>query len=329
MEIGRRQLISALGGAAAWPLAARAQQTERMRRIGVLSGQAESDPEPKSWITAFSTRLRQLGWTDGENVRIDYRWAGGDLTRLAPLAQELVGLRPDALLAVTNSSALALRQYTLSIPIVFVQVGDPVSTGLVTNLARPNGNITGFTAFEFSVGNKWIHLLRECASFSRAAVFFDPATPDWAEYVRAIEVAAPSQGVKLIPFPVQNAAEIEHGFTGFAAEPHGAVIVIPSAAILRYRQTIIALAAQRGLATMYPYRFFAVEGGLISYGSDVAEQHRQAASYIDRILKGEKPADLPVQQPTKFELVINLKTAKALGITVPQSLLVAADEVIE
>jgi putative ABC transport system substrate-binding protein len=328
--IGRREFITLLGGAAAWPLAARAQETAQVRRIGVLTTHVESDQELRSWMAAFATRLQQLGWTDGKTFRIDYRWGGGDATRIAPLAKELVELQPDVLLAGNNSCAVALRQYTLAIPIVFVQVGDPVAAGLVTNLARPEGNITGFNSFEFAIGGKWIEALKDCVpGLRQAAVFFDPSTPAWPQYVRAIEAAAPSLGVQLSPFPVQTDAEIERAFAAFATAPNGALIVVPTTSVVLRREKIIALAARYRVPAMYPYRFLAAEGGLMSYGSDVANQYRQAAVYVDRLLRGAKPADLPVQQPSRFEFVINLKTAKALGLDIPAPLLARADEVIE
>jgi putative tryptophan/tyrosine transport system substrate-binding protein len=329
--IGRRNFITLLGGSAVVrPLSARAQQAERMQRIGVLTTQAESDQEVRSWMTAFVTRLQELGWTEGQNIRIDFRWGGGDATRIAPLAKELIALQPDVLLAGNNSCAVALRQYTFAIPIVFTLVGDPVAAGLVTNLARPEGNVTGFANFEFSIGGKWLELLKECApSLRRAAVFFDPSTPPWFLYVRAIEAAAPSLGVQLIPFSVQSDAEIERAFATFATEPNGAVILVPTTSVVLRREKIIALVGRHRLPAIYPYRFFVTEGGLMSYGNDVADQYRQAASYVHRLLKGEKPADLPVQQPTKFLFAINLKTAKALGLTIPASLLALADAVIE
>jgi putative tryptophan/tyrosine transport system substrate-binding protein len=299
--IRRRQFITLLGGAAAaWPLTARAQQSERVRRIGVLMPQAESDPEQRSWTTAFATRLRELGWRQGENAQIDYRWLGGDTTRAASLAKELVDLQPDVILAATNTPAVALRQYTLAIPIVFTQVSDPVAAGLVTNLARPEGNITGFTVFEFAIAGKWIEALKECAPGLTRAGVFSP----WPLYLRAIEAAAPSLGVKPIPFPVQSDAEIERAFAGFATEPNGAIIAIPTATVVRRREKIIAFAARHRLPAMYPYRFFVADGGLMSHGTDLADLYWRAAFYIDRILKGAKPADLPVQQPTKFEFVI-------------------------
>jgi putative ABC transport system substrate-binding protein len=275
-------------------------------------------------------RLREIGWTDGKNVRIDYRWGGGDEARTAPLAKELVELKPDVLFAHNTSCAVALRRYTFAIPIVFVQVGNPVAAGLVTNLARPEGNITGFTSYEYGIGAKWIEVLKQAApGLRRAAVLFDPASPSWPLSVRPVEAAARSLGVQLIPAPVQSDAEIERAFAAFAAEPDGAVIAVPTASVVLRREKIIALAARHHLPAIYPYRYFAAEGGLMSYGIDPADQYQQAASYVDRLLKGEKPADLPIQQPTKFEFVINLKTAKALGLTIPETLLATADEVIQ
>jgi putative ABC transport system substrate-binding protein len=301
-----------------------------MRKLGVLLSQAESDADVQTFIAAFVTQLRDRGWTTGKNLQIDYRWAGGNGTRMAPLAKELVALQPDAFLAVTAISAVALRQYTLSIPVVFTQVGDPVALGLVTNLARPNGNITGFTAFDYAIGSKWLQVLKECVpSLTRVAVLFETGNPSSTQYMPAIEVAASSLGVRLVPFPVQSDAEVAQAFKDFVTEPNGAVIVIPTGAVVRRRGQIIALAALHRLPAMYPYRFFAAEGGLMSYGSDLPTQFRQAAAYIDRILKGEKPSSLPVQQPTKFEFVINLKTAKVLGLDVPLFLQQRADEVIE
>jgi len=327
----RRDFITLVGSAAtAWPLAARAQQPEPTRRIGVLWPWAESDPVVRSFTTAFATRLREAGWVEGSNLRIDYRWAGGDMTRVASLAKELVELQPDVLVGTVNTVAQALRQYTLGIPIVFVQAGDPVASGLVTNLARPEGNTTGFTTGEFGMAGKWLEALKECApSLNRAALLFDPGSAPWTLYVRAMEPAARSLGVQLQPFPVQSDADVERAFAEFAVKPQGGIITLPTASTVAHRGRIIALAAQYRLPAMYPYRFFVTDGGLISYGVDVPELYRQAATYVDRILKGSKPADLPVQQPTKYELVINLKTAKALGLTIPQSLLATADEAVE
>jgi putative ABC transport system substrate-binding protein len=327
----RREFITLLGGAAAtWPLTARAQQPDRMRRIGYVTSNAESDPEPQLWVAAFRKGFEELGWTDGRNVRIDYRFGGGDPTLVPKLVKELIALRPEVIVAATTPAATAVRQQTLSIPVVFVQVPDPVAAGFVTNLARPEGNITGFTNFEFSIGGRWLQAIKECApGVSRVAVVFDPANPSWAAYLRTIEAAAPSFNVQLTPVGVSNVEEIETNITSFAREPHGALVVLPSAVTTLHRGPTIAMAARHRLPAVYPYRFFVTNGGLMSYGVDVPGLYKQAASYVDRLLKGAKPADLPVQLPTKFELVINLKTAKALGLDVPQTLLGRADEVIE
>jgi putative ABC transport system substrate-binding protein len=327
----RREFITLLGGAAeAWPLAARAQQPDRLRRIGFVTVNDESDPEPQLLVAAFRKGLEEFGWTDGRNIRIDYRFGGGDATLMPKLAKELVELRPDMIVAATTTAATAVRQLTLSIPIVFVQVPDPVAAGFVTNLARPDGNITGFTNFEFSIGGRWLQVIKECApGVSRVAVVFDPANPAWAAYMRTIETAAPSFNVHLTPAGVRDAAEIETNFTAFAREPNGALVVLPSPVNTQQRETIIAMAARHRLPAVYPYRYFVTNGGLMSYGVDLPDLYKQAASYVDRLLKGAKPADLPVQLPTKFEFIINLKTAKALGLTVPPTLLATADEVIE
>jgi putative ABC transport system substrate-binding protein len=331
LGIGRRRFISALGGAVvARPLAARAQQGDRPRRVGVLQAQPETDANFSSWRSLFAARLRELGWTDGENLRIDYRYGTGEAASLAPVAKELVALHSDALLAITALSALALRQYTFTIPTVFVQVGDPVALGLVTNLARPAGNITGFTSFSYEIGGKWIETLKDTVpGLTWAAIFFEPGNPSSTEYIPAIETAAAKLNVRLIPVPVQSAGDIDSAFATFADASSGAVIVVPVGSVILHRKEIIALAAQHRLPGMYPYRFFATEGGLMSYGSDIGDQYRSAASYVDRILRGTKPTGLPVQQPTKFEFVINLKTAKAIGLTIPGTLLARADEMIE
>jgi putative ABC transport system substrate-binding protein len=329
-HIGRRKFLATLGGAvAAWPLAARAQQPGGMRRVGALLMLAESDLEVQSWIRELVQRLQELGWTNGRNVQVDFRFSDAD-ERTSMLAAELIELRPDVVLASGALAATALRQQTLSIPIVFVHVVDPVSAGFVTNLARPEGNITGFTNFEFSVGGKWLQLLKECApSVDRIAVVFDPANPTWAAYLRTIEAAAPSFGVRLIPAGVRDAAEITQRVATFARDPNGALVVLPSPVTIRHRETIIIAAARHRLPTIYPYRFFTVDGGLMSYASDVLDSYRRAASYVDRILRGAKVTELPVQQPIKYELTINVKTAKTLGLTVPDTVLARADEVIE
>jgi putative ABC transport system substrate-binding protein len=328
----RRDFIKAVAGSvAAWPLGTRAQQDDRKRLIGFLSPVTESDPENQRWVREFTQSLHELGWTGGRNVRIDFRFGNAvDPMRISMLATELIEDHPDVIIASGLTAAVALRQQTLSIPIVFVQVADPVSAGFVTNLARPEGNITGFTNFEFSVGGKWLQLLKECApAISRIAVVFDPANPSWAAYLRTIEAAAPSFGVQLAPVGVRDADEIKQRVTAFAREPNGAVVVFPSPVTVQHRESIIAATAERRLPAIYPYRYFAVDGGLMSYGASLLDLYSGAALYVDRILKGAKIAELPVQQPTKYELVINLKTVKALGLTVPSTLLAHADAVIE
>jgi putative ABC transport system substrate-binding protein len=327
----RREFISLLGGAtAAWPFATRAQQPDRVRLVGFLASTPETDQETRNWITAFERRFAELGWTDGRNVRIEYRFGGGDATRTRQLAKELLELQPDAVLAAATVAATAVRQQTLSIPIVFVQVADAVSAGFVTNLARPEGNITGISNFEFSIGGKWLQIIKECApTVSSVAVIFDPANPTWAPYLRTVEAAAPKFGIQLTPAGVSNAADIKRDIIAFSRKPNGAIVVLPAPVTVVHRDTIIAMAAQHRLPAVYPYRFYALSGGLVSYGNDLAESYRRAASYVDRILKGAKPADLPVELPTKFELVINLKTARAMGLEVPAMLLASADEVIE
>ena len=312
-----------------WPLAANAQ-SDRVRRVGYLSTLAQSDLEDQSWIKELVQRLQELGWTNGRNVQVDFRFSDADAARTSMLATELIELRPDVVLAAGALAATALRQQTLSVPIVFVRVVDPVSAGFVTNLARPEGNITGFTNFEFSVGGKWLQLLKECApGVDRIAVVFDPANPTWAAYLRTIEAAAPSFGVRLIPAGVRDAAEITQRVGAFARDPNGALVVLPSPVTLRHREAIIVAAARQRLPTIYPYRVFTVNGGLMSYGPDLLDSNRRAASYVDRILRGAKVAELPVQQPVKYELTINIKTAKALGVIIPPGVLAIADEVIE
>jgi putative ABC transport system substrate-binding protein len=328
--VKRRAFITLLGGAAAWPLAARAQQGERMRRIGVLMAFAENDPGAQANITAFQHALQKLGWRDSGNVHIDYRWGAGDPERIRAYAVELVGLKPDVILAVTALVLQPLRQETRSIPIVFTQIGDPVGSGLVASLSHPGGNITGFTPAEFSMQGKKLEMLKEMApQITRVAVLFNPEQIPQAGMLHAVEAVAPSVGVQLTAAAVRDAAEIERAIDQFAREPSGGLIVLPSGLTIVHRGLVIALAARYRLPAIYQYRQFVTDGGLISYGNDLADQYRQAASYVDRILRGEKPGDLPVQQPTKFELVINLKTAKTLGLDIPPSVLARADEVIE
>jgi putative ABC transport system substrate-binding protein len=327
----RREFIALLGGAAAgWPLAARAQQPERMRLVGVLATLAEGDPEVKAWLAAFEEGLQKLGWRQGRNIRIDYRWAGGDDQLLQTYAAELVGAAPDVLFAVATPALVALNRQTRSLPIVFVQVSDPIKLGFVASLARPGGNITGFTTYEYAIGGKWLELLKDTApGTTRVAVILDPRNPTQAQYVQAIEASAPSFGVQLTLAAVRHAAEVERAIDAFAQQPNGALIVPPNVVTILNRDLIITLAGRHRLPAVYPYRFFATAGGLISYGIDLADTYRRAASYVDLILKGAKPGDLPVQLSTKFELVVNLKAAKALGLTIPEPFLQRADEVIE
>jgi putative tryptophan/tyrosine transport system substrate-binding protein len=272
----------------------------------------------------------RLGWSNGHNVRVDFRFAQADDTRLPSLAGELIDLNPDVVVALGSPAATALRLRSLSLPIVFVQIPDAVSAGFVTNLARPEGNITGFTNFEVSIGGKWLQLLKQCVpAITAAAVVFDPNNPTWGLYLRSIEAAAPTFGVKLTPVGVRDASEIDTRIGGFAREPNSALIVLPSPVTIQYRGAVIAAAAQQHLPAIYPYRFFAASGGLMAYGVDILETYKGAASYVDRILKGAKIAELPVQQPAKFNLVINLRTAKALGLAIPASIQSLADETIE
>jgi putative ABC transport system substrate-binding protein len=326
----RREFITLLGGATAWPLAARAQQADRTRRVGVLVAFAEDDLDAQANITAFRQALEKLGWTAGRNVRIDYRWGGADPERIRAYAIELVGMKPDVVLAVSAQALQPLQEATNNTPIVFTQMGDPIGSGFVTSLAHPGGNITGFTPAEFSIHGKRLELLKEIAPhITRVAVLFNPEQIPQAGMLHAVEAVAPSLGIKLTPAAVRDAAEIERAIDQFARESSGGLIVLPSGATIVHRDLIIALAARHHLPAAYQYRQFVTAGGLMSYGNDLANQYRQAASYVDRILHGEKPGDLPVQQPTRFELIINLKIAKALGLIIPDKLLALADEVIE
>jgi len=329
-HIGRRKFLATLGGAAAaWPLAARAQQTERIRRIGVLMNLAADDPESSARLTAFVQGLQELGWTDGRNVRIDTRWGAGDAELIRRYAVELVALSPDIILA-SGAGMYALQQVTREVPIVFVLVPDPVGAGIVLSLARPGGNATGFTPYEYGISAKWLELLKEIAPrVMRVAVVRDAALAAGMAQWGALQSAAPSFGVDLTPVGVHDAGEIERALTAFARSQNGGLIVTSSALATTHRNLIVTLAARHKLPAVYYARFSVIEGGLISYGPSFVDPFRRAAGYIDRILKGEKPADLPVQAPTKYELVINLKTAKALGLEIPPTLLARADEVIE
>jgi putative ABC transport system substrate-binding protein len=326
----RREFITLLGGAAAWPLAARAQQGERVRRIGVLNPAAADDAVFQARLGAFQQELALLGWSIGRNVRIDIRWASTNAAEIRRQAAELVALAPDVILAAGDSTVPSLLQATRTVPIVFAVVTDPVGAGYVDSLARPGGNVTGFMNFEFGQSGKWLDLLKEIApTVRRVAVLRDPVNPAQIAQFGAIQAVAPSLSLEVIPVNMRDAGEIEQSVKTFARSPNGGLVVAASGTAVRYRDLIITLAAQNKLPAVYWERFFVAAGGLISYGADLIDNYRRAAGYADRILKGEKPADLPVQVPTKYELVINLKTAKALGLTVPQSLLARADEVIE
>jgi len=327
----RRDFIKVIvGSAATWPLAARAQQGEHMRRIGVLMNGAADDPEGQARIAAFHQGLQELGWTLGRNARIDARWGAVDADSSRRYAAELVGLAPDVILAGASTAVAALQQTTRTIPIVFTTVADPVGAGFVETLAHPGGNITGFSLFEYTLSGKWLELLKEVApGVTRAAVLRDATVGSGVGQYAIIQAVAPSLGVELRPIDVRDPGEIERAIVTFAQSPNGGLIIAASPAGLVHRNLIITLSAHHQLPAVYPLPYLAHSGGLIAYGPDSVSPYRRAAGYVDRILKGEKPADLPVQAPTKYELVINLKTAKALGLSVPQSLLSRADEVIE
>jgi len=327
----RRDFLTLFGSASlAWPLAARAQ-SDRVRRIGALMAASDNDPEARPWVTAFQQGLEKLGWTVGRNLQIDYRWTGGNVERGRTLASELIAMTPDVLLAGNTPTLTALQEATRTIPIVFVLVSDPVGPGFVANLAHPGGNVTGFITVEPSLGGKWLQLLKQIApGVDRVAFMFNPeAAPYAGLFTRPAEAAAPSLGVHVISSAVHNAAEIEDAITELAREPGGGLIAGFDITTIVHRNLLIALAAKHRLPALYSYRFFAAAGGLISYGVDITDQYRLAVGYVDRILKGEKPSDLPVQAPTKYELVVNFKTAKALGLTVSNEMQLLADEVIE
>jgi putative ABC transport system substrate-binding protein len=327
-RLKRRELIVLLGGAVAWPLTARAQQPDRVRRIGVLMGLTDSDPEGQARITAFRETLGRLGWK--ENIQIEYRWTAGDPDRMRAYAAELLALTPEVVFAAPSSSAMALQRETRTVPIVFAQSNDPVGEGLVASLARPGGNITGFGSFEFAIGAKWLELLKQIApSTSRVAVIYDPANPASTGLLPMIEAGARSFAVEVSTFALRNASAIEGAIDTFAREPNGGLIPLPSPLMATQRELIISLAIRHRLPNVYAFRYYPASGGLASYGTDNIDLYRRAAGYVDRILKGEKPADLPVQQADKFELVINLKTARALGLDIPVTLLARTDEVIE
>jgi ABC-type uncharacterized transport system substrate-binding protein len=326
----RRHFIILFGGAAAWPLIAHAQQSEGVRRIGVLMSVAADDPEGKARFAAFLQGLQQLGWVDGRNVRIESRWSGGRADDARKYAAELIALAPDVILASGGAIVGPLLQVTRTVPIVFTQTPDPVAAGFVASLSRPGGNATGFTQVEYGMAAKWLELLKEIApSVSRAAILRDPAVPEGIGQFTVIQSTAPSLKIEVSPIDIRNASEIERALTEFARLDNGGLILTSSALANVHRDLIIRLAAKLRLPAVYSFRFFAKAGGLAAYGSDSIDPHRRAAGYVDRILKGEKPADLPVQAPTKYELAINLKTAKTLGLTIPASVLSRADEVID
>jgi putative ABC transport system substrate-binding protein len=326
----RRDFITLLGGAAAWPLAARAQQGGRIRRIGVLMGGDENDPQVKTNLAAFTQAVAGMGWTDGRNVRMDVRWGGGDANRMGALAHELVGLQPDIIVASTTPVIIALQRETRTIPIIFANVGDPVASGIVPRLDRPNGNVTGFAILEATLGGKWLDLLSEIApGLKRAAIMFNPDTIPASLYLPSLETAARSLKVEPIIARVHSDVEIEAAIIALGREPGGGLVVMPDQWMLVHRLPIILAAARNNVPAVYSVSDFARDGGLLSYGTDGVDSWRRAASYVDRILRGEKPGDLPVQFPTKYEMVLNLKTAKALGLTIPAILQATADEVIE
>jgi putative ABC transport system substrate-binding protein len=329
----RREFITLLGGAVAWPVGARAQQPARMRRIGVLTTFGDSDALAQGWDAAFRKRLDESGWHDSRNVQIDHRWAAGNADRLQAFAKELVVLQPDVIFAVTTPTVAALLRETRTLPIVFAQVSDPVGSGFVASLARPGGNVTGFTNIniESSIGGKWLELVKEIApAVRRVAMIYNPPTSPFAGYyLRPFEAAGPAYGVQASAAAVHSDADIENTLDALAREPGGGFVVLPDTFTGTHRDQIVSLAARYRLPAVYPFRWFAEIGGLLSYGIDSDDMFRRAASYVDRILKGAKPADLPVQAPVKYELLINLKTAKALGLDIPATVLARADEVIE
>jgi len=331
LPLHRRAFITLLGAAtAAWPLTARAQRGEKMRRIGVLVGLGADDSQAQARNAAFLQGLGERGWIVGRNLQIDYRWGGGNARRYRRQAAELVALAPELIVAMGGSVVGPLLQTTRTVPLVFLQVTDPVSSGYVASLARPGGNATGFALFESGISAKWLELLKEIAPrVTRAAVLRDPTVPVGLGQLGAIQSLAPSLKVDISPLGVRDARDIEHAITAFARGSSDGLIVLPSVPTVIHRTLIVTLAAQRKLPAVYPYRFYAAAGGLICYGPDEIEQYRQAAGYVDRILKGEKPSDLPVQTPTKFEMVINLKTAKTLNLEIPSTVLARADGVIE
>jgi putative tryptophan/tyrosine transport system substrate-binding protein len=327
----RREFIKVLGGAAAaWPVAARAQQPDSVRRVGILISGAEADPEMHARVAAIRKRLDTLGWSEGRNIRIDIRFGEGDPGRYSSLARTLVALQPDARIAYSTPIAAALRSETRTIPIVFVNVSDPIGSGLVASLARPGGNLTGLMLYEEGITGKWLAMLKEITPrLKRAALIANPKTTPYDYFVRAATTAASSLAIEVVPSPIENVADIERVIESLARLPNGGLVFLPESTSIQHRDLVVALAARHRVPAVYAFRFFVAAGGLMSYGTEIIEQYREAASYIDRILRGANPADLPVQAPSKYQTVLNLKAAKALGLEVPPSLLVRADEVIE
>jgi len=326
----RREFVARLAGSAAWPLAARAQQPERMRRIGVLMAYAESDREGQAWVAAFWEGLQKLGWTEGHNIRIDSRWAAADTEAMQRFAKELVALHPDLILTQNTPTTAAMLQQTRTIPIIFANVADPVGSRFVTNFLRPGGNVTGFILFEPTMAGKWLNLLKEIApNVNRAAFLFNPATGPYADYLGSFEASARSLAVEAIAAPVHSLSEFEAVFSALARDPNGGLVAMADIFLSNHRVEITTLATRYGIPAVYPFHQFTEVGGLLSYSNDPPDNFRRAATYTDRILKGEKPGDLPVQAPTKYGLVINLKTAKTLGLEVPLHLQQRADQVIE
>jgi putative ABC transport system substrate-binding protein len=329
--IRRREFMALVGGAVSWPVAAQAQQGERVRRIGVVTGFAQTDREAQARITSLRAGLQALGWSEGRNLQIEERWAAADADLLRRYVEEVIALNPDLVVTGHTLAAQLMRQAARPIPTVFIGIADPVGSGVVPSLARPDGNVTGFTAFEYDIGGKWLSLLKQFApAIARVALLYNSNTAPWADnFWRSFQATAPSFGVTPVQMNVRDAAAIEHAIEALARESNGALLGVPEVTVTLHRELVLRLLAQHRLPAIFPYRYFPAAGGLASYGIDVIDQWRRGASYVDRILKGEKPADLPVQAPTKFEFIINLKTAKALGLELPDRLLLTADEVIE
>jgi ABC-type uncharacterized transport system substrate-binding protein len=327
----RREFITLLGGvAASWPLVASAQESDAVRRLGVLLSASETDPEGQARVAALRKGLQELGWSEGRNLKVDYRWTGGDDVRARAYAAELVASQPDVIFAAPSAALASVQRVTRTVPIVFAQISDPVGAGFVSSLAHPGGNITGFALFEFAIGAKWLELLKQIApSVTRVAAIYDPATPSASGFLPMVEAAGRSFGVDVFTHAVHDTTEVERVINTFAAQPNGGLIPVASALIAVQRNFVISLANRHRLPNVYAFRYYPVNGGLASYGVDNIDLHKRAASYIDRILKGEKPANLPVQLADKFQLVINIKTAKALGLDIPVSVLARTDEVIE